>query len=432
MLRRRAPEGRPRRALPWFHALCLLAAIVGGLFMITRRVHASVPALPVLLQAASAGLRPAAPPVLGRPRTAAVVSVAPSAAAAPVGSAPAPAGSADAKDVKDGYQDPIDSAVVRDDEKDLPSDLSPEAKRALGVGSGAVLFHRDGPYRSPFAHPQFGGPARAHVGFVLNSVRDYDIQKGTFTADFFIALTSDKPMPPVTLSFGNGKEDGTTKLADKPTFKMWRIIGNFNSPVDLRKFPFDEQMLDIELEAENVGVDQLVLEADPDHTSLDAGFFVPGWGIKTLGASVRKHYYPVRFPHDDLYYSRYSFKLGIERFGTSAVFSVYVPALVIVLIALIAMWVPPAEMEVRTNAGAPMLVGAVLFHFSLMQALPATGYLTRADKVMVSVYVCLVLNMLSTWCFFVVDDDKHDLVFRVSRVLVPLLSFFVVAGGMWL
>jgi hypothetical protein len=40
--------------------------------------------------------------------------------------------------------------------------------------------------------------------------------------------------------------------------------------------------------------------------------------------------------------------------------------------------------------------------------------------------------MLSTWCFFVVDDDKHDLVFRVSRVLVPLLSFFVVAGGMWL
>ena len=213
---------------------------------------------------------------------------------------------------------------------------------------------------------------------------------------------------------------------------MWRILGSFNSPVDLRKFPFDEQALEIQIEAENVGVDQIVLEADPDHTSLDAGFFVPGWGIDTLGATTRKHYYPARFPHDDLYYSRYTFRLGLERFGSSAVFSVYVPALVIVLIALIAMWVPPREMEVRTNAGAPMLVGAVLFHFSLMQALPATGYLTRADKIMVSVYVCLVLNMLSTWLFFVTEEEHHDLVFRWARAVVPGLSFFVVTAGMTL
>ena len=230
----------------------------------------------------------------------------------------------------------------------------------------------------------------------------------------------------------NGKEDGTTKLADKPTFKMWRIVGNFSSPIDLRNFPFDSQMLEIQIEPDGIGVDQLVLEADPDHTSLDAGFFVPSWGIKTLGATTRKHHYPARFPYDDLYHSRYTFRLGLERFGTSAVFSVYVPALVIVLIALIAMWVPPKEMEVRTNAGAPMLVGAVLFHFSLMQALPATGYLTRADKVMISVYVCLVLNMLSTWLFFVVHEDHHDRVFRGSRLVVPLISFFVVAGGMTL
>ena len=71
-----------------------------------------------------------------------------------------------------------------------------------------------------------------------------------------------------------------------------------------------------------------------------------------------------------------------ERFGTSAAFSVFVPALIIILIGLTGLWVPPARVDVRSATGAPMLAAAVLFHYSLMQSLPATGYLTRADKVM--------------------------------------------------
>ena len=89
---------------------------------------------------------------------------------------------------------------------------------------------------------------------------------------------------------------------------------------------------------------------------------------------------------------------SVERFATSAAFKVFVPAFVIVLISLLGMWVPPNEMEVRSNAGAPMLAAAVLFHFALMQELPATSYLTRADKLMLGVYVSLALGMLSTWC----------------------------------
>ena len=119
------------------------------------------------------------------------------------------------------------------------------------------------------------------------------------------------------------------------------------------------------------------------------------------------------------------FTLGIARYSTSAVFTVYVPALVIVMISLLGMWVPPDEMEVRSNAGAPMLAAAVLFHFALMQELPATGYLTRADKLMIGVYVCLMLGMISTWWFFLVDEKRWDVVFKIARTLVPVLSAIV-------
>jgi hypothetical protein len=415
-----------------------------GSWAFSKRVSAQGRPVPVFAAPAGAKAGAEAPPADDaapggarpkRRRGAAGAAASASASASAPPPAPPPP-EAKGGDKKAGDEDkkgesPIDYAVERDDEKDLPEGLSDEQKRALGVGRKGVLIQREGPYRSPFAHPHFGGPAHAEVGLVLSNVREFDIQKGSFQADFFVSLSSDKPMPEgLKLTFPNGNEDGSSQLADKPNFKMWRFLATFHTPIDLRKFPFDTQNLQIEIEAENAGVDQIVFDADQNHTAFDADFDVAGWSVASLGASTRKHYYPTRFAHDDLYYSRYAFTIGLERFGTSAIFSVYVPALVIVLISLVGLWVPPEEMEVRSNAGAPMLVGAVLFHFSLMQALPATGYMTRADKLMVAVYVSLTLNMLSTWFFFLFDEKHHDLVFRIARALVPPLTVAVMAAGM--
>jgi hypothetical protein len=102
-----------------------------------------------------------------------------------------------------------------------------------------------------------------------------------------------------------------------------------------------------------------------------------------------------------------------------------VPAFIIVLISLIGLWVPASELEVRSSAGAPMLAAAVLFHYSLIQALPATGYLTHADKLMLGVYVSLLINMATTWVFLLVEEDKLDGLFRFFRAWVPPLTFLV-------
>ena len=168
---------------------------------------------------------------------------------------------------------------------------------------------------------------------------------------------------------------------------------------------------------------------DRTHTHLENGFQVIGWDVAYVEARTLVHDFPDRFDNDDLYYGRYIFRLGIERYGTSAFFTVFVPAFVIVLISLMGMWVTPDEMEVRSNAGAPMLAAAVLFHFALMQQLPAVSYLTRADKLMIGVYLSLFLNMLSTWWFFIVDEETKDKVFKRARVLVPVVTVIVMAAA---
>lgn len=342
--------------------------------------------------------------------------------AVPSGSASAPAASASAPAASSATPadlSPLDYAVIQTDE-DFDPNMSEEQKTSIGTGK--VPIHREGPFKSPLAHPRFGGPAHVKVGLVLVSVDDYDIQTGTFNASFYLSLTSDKPMPKMDLQAANAEEMERATVVDTPTFKAYRCNGEFRSAVDLRKYPFDSHSLNIDLEDLFAGVDQVVFEPDPARTALDEGFQVAGWRTASVEGRAYAHRYPPRFDRDDLYVSRYRFALGIERFGTSAAFGVFVPAIVIVLIAVSGMWVPPNEMEVRSNTGAPMLAAAVLFHFALMQQLPATGYLTRADTLMMGVYFSLLINMASTWLLFVVPADRVNKTFRQARVVVPLIT----------
>lgn len=316
----------------------------------------------------------------------------------------------------------VDDVVVQTDEMFDP-DLSEEEKTAIGTGK--VPIHRRGPYKSPFARPGFGGPAKAKVGLVIAEIRGYDIRTGSFDAEFFLSLTSDKEMPPIHLNFPNGREVTEAVLADTPTFKFYRYSGSFSSDVDLRHYPFDTQKLVISIEDTFAGVDQLVFEADPNRTSLNSDFLLAGYGVASIGAKAYRHIYPPRFDRDDLYISRYKFELGVDRFAASAAFSVFVPAFVIVLISLVGIYVGPEVIDVRSSFGAPLLAAAVLFHYSLIQSLPATGYLTRADKLMLGVYAALAINMFSTLLFFLFSKDWHPLIFKVAKWWIPPMTGFI-------
>jgi len=345
-------------------------------------------------------------------RAAVVTSAAAPAESAAPASAPtpaAPAAPATSTEADAGTPDPIDLAVAP---------------------NGGVPTHPAATvYKSPFAKPGGGQPLKIKVGMLLNSVDDYDIKTGRYTADFFLSLTSEEPMPAIRLSFPNGKVEANEAIADKPTFKLYRLTGDFKSPPNLRKYPFDTQELKIMIEDDYRGIDQLRFVVDKERTQLARGFRALGWQVAFVEARSTSQSYPDRFENDDLIYGRYTFTLSLERYATSAAFTVFVPAFVIVLIALIGMWVPPGEMEVRSNAGAPMLAAAVLFHFALMQELPATSYLTRADKLMLGVYVSLALGMLSTWWMFLVEEKNLDRVFVIARVAVPVLTVATMAAA---
>lgn len=374
---------------------------------------------------------------LQAPSAAVVESVAPGSAsgvAPPRNAAPAAASATPPKDVdptvtkdsEDTANSTLADAVLQT-ESDIPKGLSPAQIDAIGTGK--VPIHREGRYRSPLANPSFGGPATVKVGFVISEIRDYQIQSGSFSADYFMSFTADKPVPKLHPVFTNGHDASCISLVDVETFRFYRCTGTFTSPVDLLDYPFDTQTLDISVEDAVYGVDTIVFVADPRRTSLDANFRISGYSVASVGANTFKHQYPSRFDRDDLYVSRYRFTVALDRFAQSAAFSVFVPAFIIVLISFFGLWVPPDRLDVRSNAGAPMLAAAVLFHYSLVQSLPATGYLTHADKLMLGVYVSLFLNMATTWAFLIVSEARLDFWFRFFRAWTPPLTVLVMLAS---
>jgi hypothetical protein len=76
-----------------------------------------------------------------------------------------------------------------------------------------------------------------------------------------------------------------------------------------------------------------------------------------------------------------------------------------------------------------MLAAAVLFHFALMQELPATAYLSRADKLMMCVYACLFVHMLSSWIWFLFDEKHTETIFKWAKYICAPITFAIMAFG---
>jgi hypothetical protein len=402
------------RAQVVVNALCLVVAVVAAIWiLVARRGDGSSVAF-------------AAPAGQGGGRISAAASATAADAGAAHGDKPEKSEKTDNAD-KSGRANDKDKDDTKGD-RATGDPNNPDPIDLAVAPDGGVPFHPGASrFKSPFAKPGAVPPVKVKVGMLLNTIDGYDIKTGTFTADFFLSLTSAQPMPPLNLQFPNGALEKKETIADKPTFKLYRLTGSFKSAADLRKYPFDSQELKIVVEDDARGIDQLEFVVDHERTQLARGFRAVGWQVGFVEARSSSQSYPDRFENDDLFYSRYTFAVGIDRFATSAAFKVFVPAFVIVIISLLGMWVPADEMEVRSNSGAPMLAGAVLFHFALMQELPATSYLTRADKLMLGVYISLALGMISTWFMFLVKEKNVPVVFRAARIAVPVLSMLTMA-----
>jgi hypothetical protein len=277
------------------------------------------------------------------------------------------------------------------------------------------------------AQPQ-KDPATVMVGVRLVNIEKVDLASNSYRPDFyiwFIFNASEISLADVKdFEFINGAPTMYEIYANETDgFLEYRAKGDFVKTFDCSKYPFDSHDLVVEVEHKNMNTSYLVYTTDPD-SSVDGGVNVVGFEIERFETYIVEHVF------SGTEFSKFVFCVTTQRPMLSSFIKSVLPISIITSISLLAFFIPPHRFFERMSIGVTTLLSATAFHLSLISGLPPTGYLTLADRIMISVYVIFLFNLAtSVYLMKLVEAKKADEAAsfdaRAEKILVLLIIALV-------
>ena len=265
------------------------------------------------------------------------------------------------------------------------------------------------------------GPANVKVGVYVLNLGKLDTSTGSFSIDFYLSLTSDKPVTLDKFEFSNGRASSIDKSVDDPTEKFYRIQASLSDTLNLSRYPFDHHELTVELEDKEQTVNTLVYQMSREDSGLDPAVKLAGWDIVGWDAAISQHYYA---PWATTF-SKYIFSIQIQRSDLAAILKTILPAFIIVLVGLLSLVLSPDKIIPRLTLNTGAFTGAVLFHLNMTSSLPPLGYLTLGDRFMIFNYFALSLTLISTLIALYYVDKKQNAkankIHYIALIAVPII-----------
>jgi len=251
------------------------------------------------------------------------------------------------------------------------------------------------------------------VGVYVLNLGKFDISTGAFAVDFYLSLKCESVCPKQDFEFMNGRASSIDKIIDGPSEKFYRIQANLNSQVDLKKFPFDRQNIQIIIEDKKKTIEELEYAPDIEATDIDDSIAFTGWNIEDWKAETQIHRYEIY----DENYSQYVFTIPISRIKINAIFKTFLPIIFIILVMLSSFVLDPDKITTRLAMVGSALVASVMFHISLGNQIPPVGYLTFIDKFMVLTYFILLMSFVfNVFLLELHERHKDKLVQKLHRL----------------
>ncbi|MEM2975967.1 MAG: hypothetical protein QW821_06080, partial [Candidatus Bathyarchaeia archaeon] len=200
----------------------------------------------------------------------------------------------------------------------------------------------------------------------------------------------------------------------------YRVRGDFIKTFDFSRYPYEIHTLTVELEHKYLNASYLQFEADPT-SAIDETVNVAGWEIGDFETSVTEHSY------GEETYSRFVFSVTLKRPVVSSFIKSVLPIAVITTISLLAFFISPQNFAQRIGLGVTTLLSATAFHLSLLSGIPPVGYLTLADRMMLSIYTIFLYNLsASVYIMKLVDAKKTEEAQTFNRKALKTLPILII------
>jgi hypothetical protein len=208
-----------------------------------------------------------------------------------------------------------------------------------------------------------------------------------------------------------------------------RVAADF----DLRRFPFDRQLLEVEIESFRWTEGSMVWVPDEGATGFSEDFEIPEWRITRVGSRVET----ASALRSSTPFSRFVFEIEVEREAGFYVWKVMLPLIIIVGLSWSIFWMTEERVAGRSRITATGVLTIVAYQFVVAEDLPRIAYLTLLDKVMILSFVLLAVTVVQSLIVSRYQDDDMPQALRIDRasrwlfpgVYLMLLTLVVTMSG---
>ena len=303
---------------------------------------------------------------------------------------------------------------------------SPRSGASFGSGIDPKTVVKTFPPR-PSAS-ELAGKEVVNVGIYILSVGNLDTTSSRYTVDFFLNFICETegcdPRGFDLINAGSGPEiEDQTDESDIGKAFYYRVRATMRTNLDLRDFPFDEHVLEIEIEDKNKTDDEFIYIADPEQSGIDSAVYVSGWDLEpSITGEVNSHNYDIYKEN----YSRARFYIRITHPWFSSFMKGLFAAIVIVGVGMLSFLMNPTEAKDRIALTSGTLASAIFYHMTLTSSIPPVGYLTYADRFMILQYIFITASLGIAIGLFLMEstsdgEQKMQQLHRATRWVIPLL-----------
>ena len=205
-----------------------------------------------------------------------------------------------------------------------------------------------------------------------------------------------------------------------------RVWGAFSQPLELRDFPFDNQVFRIQLGSAGYTLQEVRLIPDINgRNGISKKFSLADWDIVTWNVEA------VEFAPNDKDDSFAAFQLEIEatRRYVYFIIKVIIPLFLIVMMSWVVFWIDPKESGTQISVAITTMLTLIAYRFAVGSDLPKVSYLTRLDYFILGatllVFTSLIEVVVTSTYAKIGNIERARAIDHWARVLFPLIFILI-------
>jgi hypothetical protein len=279
---------------------------------------------------------------------------------------------------------------------------------------------------------------RVTIGVYVNRIFEVSLKENKLSVDFYIWFRwkGDELKPHETFEVVNGKiEDkeviGEVKKVGGENYISARVTATITKFWDITDYPLDNHEVTIEIEDGDNEADKLRFIADGQNSSVNSNVQIPGWNLRQNAAMVISNSYSTNYGDTSLptgnasTYSRFVFRMAMERPGYGYFAKLFFGLFVAVLIAFIVFFIKPTDVDPRFGLGVGAIFAAVASQYITMSNLPDSNVLTMADKLHILAFAFIFISIVESVVSLRLLQAEHE---RTQRRLDRLCFVLFLAA----